>query len=67
MTRRKFLTTTGVAAELRLSRDRARQLCEEGAFPNAMRAGPGGHWRVPREDVSTLIARSRPIVRRRVT
>jgi excisionase family DNA binding protein len=60
-----FLTTGAAAAELGLQRDRVRELCEEGAFPNAQRAGSGGHWRIPASDVRAFIERNRPIVRRK--
>jgi excisionase family DNA binding protein len=61
----EFLTTGAAASQLGLHRDRVRELCEEGAFPNAIRVGPGGHWRIPESDIRALLMRNRPSVRRR--
>jgi excisionase family DNA binding protein len=46
-----MLGTTAIARKLGVTKDQARQWCKGGEFPNAVRGGERGHWRVPDADV----------------
>lgn len=59
----EMLTSTQAGDRLGYSREKIRQLCEAGTFPNAMRDGHGGHWRIPAEDVEAFRESTRPFVR----
>ncbi len=61
----RWMTTRQVAARIGQSPMSVRRLLEAGTWPGAYQNGPGGHWRVPEDDVQAWLESMRPKVRRR--
>ncbi len=66
-TKRKRYLSTGKAAKILGRNQRAIcALCEAGAFPNAFRPVPGGHWCIPASEVEVYrAANAQPVLRRK--
>jgi excisionase family DNA binding protein len=60
-----MLTTTEAGRRLGLREATIRRMCDEGKFPNALRNGHAGHWRIPESDVEAYREENRVRLRRR--